>query len=242
VKEYLKLIESSKKATGIPIIASVNCITADEWPKFVKNFESAGADGIELNIAMIPFDPKIKNKDVEDTYTNVVEEVKKYVNIPVSVKIGVMFNNTVRMVHKLSDLGVDAVVLFNRFYRPDIDIEEEKVIYGQGMSSPVEMGQSLRWVSILAGKIKCDIAANTGLHTHEGVIKQLLAGAAATQVCTTLYLNEIPYLQKIIQGLEDWMKRKNYNSISDFKGKISQDYRNVVIFERVQFMKRDFEE
>jgi dihydroorotate dehydrogenase (fumarate) len=146
------------------------------------------------------------------------------------------------MVNDLDKAGVDGVVLFNRFFRPDIDINTEKVVYGEGYSSPVEMGQSLRWVSILAGKVKCDIAANTGIHDYKGVIKQLLAGASAVQICSTLYINEISYLKQIITDIENWMKNKGYNSLNDFRGKISQDYKNVVTFERVQFMKRDFEE
>lgn len=242
VKEYLKLIENAKKSTGIPVIASVNCITPYEWPKFVKDFENAGADGIELNIAKIPFDETMDNREIEAIYVQVLKEVKANVKLPVSVKLGALFTNAIKMVNDLCKSGADAVVLFNRFYRPDIDINKEKVVYGEGYSSPVEMGQSLRWISILSGKVKCDLAANTGIHDYQGVVKQILAGATAVQICSTLYLNEISYLKQMISHLEDWMSSKNYNSLRDFRGKISQDYKNVVTFERVQFMKRDFEE
>jgi dihydroorotate dehydrogenase (fumarate) len=238
VKEYLQLIENSKKMTDVPIIASVNCTTPKEWPQFVKTLENSGADGIELNISIFPKDENMKASDIEDTYVAIIEEVRKYIHIPVAVKLGPLMTNPQRTVMRMCKAGMDAVVLFNRFFRPDIDIESEKVVRDNILSGPEEMTQSLRWVSLLSNRVACDIAANTGIHNAEGAIKQLLAGATTLQVCSTLYNNGIEYIEKIVEGIESWMQGKGYETLSEFRGKISRDTENVAAFERVQFMKK----
>ena len=173
LKEYLDLIKDAKAETSVPIIASINCNTPDEWPKFAAKLEEAGMDRLELNISIMPFDEEASSQDIEDTYIDIVAEVKKNVTVPIAVKIGPMFTNIYGLVNRLDKAGADAVVLFNRFYRPDIDIENEKVVRNNVLSGPEEITQPLRWVSLLAGKVDCDIAGNTGIHTADGMVKHL---------------------------------------------------------------------
>jgi len=242
VKEYLYLIQEAKKHTTVPIIASINCATPNEWPKFATKLEEAGMDGLELNISIMPFDEKISSQEIEDTYVNIVREVKKYVKVPVAVKISPMFTNMIAMIKRLEEAGADAVVLFNRFYRPDIDVDSETVVRGNILSGAEEMTQPLRWVSLLVDRVKIDIAGNTGIHNAEGIIKQVLAGAAATQICSTLYNNGIGYIDTMLFDLGKWMQKHNYTSLSKFQGKIGRDNENVAAFERVQFMKKTLTE
>ncbi len=238
MKEYLELIKTAKAETALPIIASINCITPNEWPKFAAKLEEAGADGIELNISIMPFDNEASSLAIEDTYIAIVKEVKKYVKIPVAVKISPMFTNIPGLVKRLEEAGADAVVLFNRFYRPDIDIENEKVIRKNILSGPEEITQPLRWVSLLSGSVSCDIAGNTGIHTTEGVIKHLMAGADAIQICSVLYKNGVDYIGTMLVELESWLQKKNYSAVSQIQGKVARDGKNRAAFERVQYMRK----
>lgn len=236
--EYLSLIQDAKKETNIPIIASVNCTTPDEWPKFASKLEEAGADGLELNIAIMPFDESVSSLEIEDTYVEIVSEVKKYVSIPVAVKIGPYFTNILSLVKRLERAGADGVVIFNRYFRPDIDINNVKVIRGDVLSSPEEMTLSLRWVSLLSERVSCDITGATGIHDVNGVIKQLLAGAAAVQVCSVLYKKGIKYLESLVSGLDKWGIDHNYAALRQIQGKLGKDEGKVAAFERVQFMRK----
>jgi dihydroorotate dehydrogenase (fumarate) len=238
VNEYIKLIKKVKANASIPVIASINCTTSQEWPAFAKDLQDAGADAIELNIAIFPFDENVESKDIENLYIEIVKEVKSHVTIPVSVKLGNCFTNISRIVSLLDAAGVDGIVLFNRFFRPDIDIDEGKLIFGNYLSEPSEMTQSLRWVGLLSDKVKCDIAASTGIHDYQGVIKQLMAGASATTVCSVLYKKGIPYLKEMISDLESWMKKMHINSLEELHGKINIGGDNSAEFERVQFMRK----
>jgi len=242
LNDYISLIQQAKEETSVPIIASVNCTTPDEWPKFAAKLEDAGADGLELNIAIMPFDDGITSLEIESIYGEIVSEVKKYVTLPIAIKIGPFFTNTLGLVKKLESTGADAVVIFNRFYRPDIDIDNVKVVRGDILSSPEEMTLSLRWVSVLAGRVHCDIAANTGIHDVEGVVKQLLAGASATQICSTLYKNGIKYIERLVSDLESWGKEHNYAALSQFQGKLGHDKGKAAAFERVQYMRKTLTE
>jgi len=238
IKEYLELIKAAKAETELPIIASVNCNTPNEWPKFAVKLEEAGADGIELNISIMPFDSEASSQEIENTYLEIVQEVKKFVNIPIAVKISPMFTNILGLVKGLEEAGADAVVLFNRFYRPDVDIENEKVIRKNVLSGPEEITQSLRWVSLLSDTVSCDIAGNTGIHSAEGVIKHLFVGADAVQICSTLYINGVDYIGTMVDELEKWFQKKNYSSLSQIKGKLGRDGKNAAAFERVQYMRK----
>ena len=242
LQEYLKLIHEAKENIDIPVIGSIHCNTANEWPKFASRLEEAGIDGLELNIAIIPFDENISSQEIEDTYIKIVQEVKKNVSVPVAVKIGPMFTNIINIVKRLEGAGADAVVLFNRFYRPDIDIVNERIKRNRVLSGPEEMTQSLRWVSLLANQVKCDIAGNTGIHDAESVIKHLMVGAAATQICTVLVKNGPSYIDKMLSDLEEWMQTQHYRSIDQFRGEITRNIDNISAFERIQYMKKTLTE
>ncbi|MCD4697810.1 MAG: dihydroorotate dehydrogenase-like protein [Bacteroidales bacterium] len=243
-KEYglnqtLDLIKEAKAYANIPIIASINCISAHEWPQFAKKLEDAGADAIELNIAIFPFDIYVSCGDIADKYIEIVEKVKKYVNIPVSVKMGSYFTNLLQIAHRMDRADVDGLVMFNRYYRPDIDIETEAIVRANILSSPLEVTRSLRWVALLSPQLNCDIAAGTGIHDYSGVVKQLLAGAAATQICSTLYNNGISYIDTILFDLGKWMQKHNYKSISEFQGKVANKEESSQKFERMQFLRNE---
>jgi len=243
-KEYglnqtLDLIKEAKAYANIPIIASINCISAHEWPQFAKKLEDAGADAIELNIAIFPFDIYVSCGDIADKYIEIVEKVKKYVNIPVSVKMGSYFTNLLQIAHRMDRADVDGLVMFNRYYRPDIDIETETIVRANILSSPLEVTRSLRWVALLSPQLNCDIAAGTGIHDYSGVVKQLLAGAAATQICSTLYNNGISYIDTILFDLGKWMQKHNYKSISEFQGKVANKEESSQKFERMQFLRNE---
>jgi len=238
IKGYLKLIHEAKQQTNVPIIASINCVSSHEWPRYAKELVDAGADGIELNVFIVPKDEKISSADIEDLYVKIVEEVRKNVNIPISIKIGPFFSNAFNTTKRLCQAGVNGLVVFNRFYRPDIDIDSEEITRPNYLSCPQEMGQPLRWVSLFSTRVKCDIAGNTGIHDGAGMIKMLLAGASAVQVCSTLYINGLGYIDTMVNDLQKWMTWKGYDKIDDFKGKLTKHHENIAAFERVQFLKQ----
>lgn len=240
--EYLKLIVEAKKTVKIPVIASVNCVSPLEWPKFAAKIQDAGADGLELNIAIFPTSKDLSSQQIEDAYVDILKAVKKEVTIPVAVKIGPFFTNTMAMGFRLAEAGADGLVLFNRFYNPDVDIATVKVVTDNVYSSPDEKSVSMRWIALLsANGITCDLAASTGIHYSIGVAKQLLAGATVAQICTTLYQNGIPYIYEITQGLAEWMKKKGYKEIADFRGLVNKTPENTAGFERLQYMKKNFD-
>lgn len=236
---YLHLIQRAKKETGIPIIASVNCFSAGNWVKFACNIQDAGADALELNIAThLPYDETLEDNHIEQKIKDIVERVKKEVKIPVAVKIGHFYTNLIRTAGILERAGADGLVIFNRFYRPDIDIDKLEVISDNNLSSPKEITYSLRWVGVLSQHVSCNIAASTGIHNYEGVVKQLLAGATVAQICSVLYRHGFQEISKILNGLEDWMKSKRFESIDDFRGRITDSQLNCAKFEQIQFIQK----
>ncbi len=237
IDQYEKLISDSKKSVDIPIIASINCVTEFEWELYSSEFEKAGADAIELNIFYNETDPNISSTEIINRYCSIVKKVKSTVSIPVSVKITDHFTNIARVVNKLIKAGADGIVMFNRFYSPDIDIENEKVIAASSLSSSSEFSSSLRWIGILADDYSEDFAATTGIHNGEAIIKQLLVGASAVQIASILYKDGISAISGLIETIEDWMKRKGYNTIEDFKGEMSQcEVADPFSYERFQFI------
>lgn len=239
VDDYLQLIKEAKDAVDMPIIASINCVSADEWMDFASNIENAGADAIELNINIVPTERDMSSAKLEDTYFHIIRKIKKKVKIPIAVKIGCHFTNLVAFVDMLYASGADGVVLFNRFYEPDIDIERLKIVSAEVFSTPANIRQSLRWVGILSAKIaNVQISASTGIHDGEAVVKQLLAGSTSVQVCSSLYKNGFERLIDMIDYLKTWMDKKGYNKISDFNGLLNySNLSNPAQYERSQFMK-----
>lgn len=242
LEKYLEFIGTLKKESDVPIIASINCVTSEGWPKFATAIQEAGADAIELNIAIFPFNATQDSTDIEQRYVDILTAVKKQVTIPVSVKFGYYFTNLCSVANKLVDAGADGLVLFNRYFRPDIDIKTLGIVADNYLSNPTETNIPLRWIALMTGnKLNCDLVASTGVHSHEQVIKQILVGAKAVQLCSTLYINGNHYIRQIEDGLNKWMEENRFTSLDDFRGKSLSSQTTDVSFERVQFMKRDFE-
>lgn len=238
VDNYLKLIRDAKAAVKIPVIASINCISASDWISFAKSIQDAGADGIELNIFILPSDPKNDAARNENEYFEIIQSIRKQVSIPIAVKISYYFSGLANTALKLSWTGINGMVLFNRFFSPDIDIDKLKVTATNVFSHPDELSISLRWVAMLSSRLHCDIAASTGIHSGAAVIKQLLAGARATQVVSVLYKNGFGHINTMLNELEAWMDKHNFSSLKDFNGRMSiKEIENPAAFERVQFMK-----
>ena len=239
VEEYLKLIREAKRAVSIPIIASINCVSAADWSQFAKRVEEAGADAIELNIYLFPNKKDISAEELENKYYAIVRKVKSLIKIPIAVKIGSQFTNHPAFVEQLSANGASAVVLFNRFYEPDIDIQEMKITSSEVFSNPTNIRNSLRWVGLISESVNgIQISASTGVHSGEAAIKQLLASATTVQICSVIYKNGTSEINKILNDLTDWMTQKNFKTIKDFRGKMSsKSIANPSVYERAQFMK-----
>lgn len=238
IHAYLKLIEESKKAVSIPVIASINCVTPWEWPKFAAEIEKSGADGMELNIFIPPTNINLTGYKIEETYMDIIHEVRKNVEIPIAVKVGFYFTSLYRTLYKISNLDINSLVLFNRYFRPDIDIDNLRVVAQNVFSSPHEITLTLRWIALLYGKIDKELIAATGIHDYQGVIKQILAGATAVQICSTLYKNGLGYIRNILDDVRQWMTQKGYSNLTSFRGLVARNEGNTAAFERVQFMKK----
>jgi dihydroorotate dehydrogenase (fumarate) len=237
-REYIDLVRESKSAVSIPVIASLNCVSAEWWADYAIQLEAVGADALELNIAIMPSDPKRSSDEIERLYFRVLEEVKKRIDIPIAVKIDPYFTCTARVADEFGKRGASALVLFNRLYQFDINIDKLELASGYRFSSPEEMNTSLRWIALLAGRVKCDLAASTGVHDGVGVIKQLLAGASVAQICSTLYLNGLEQIDRILGYLENWMEEHNFDSVDQMRGKMSQMQSDrPELYDRLQYVK-----
>jgi dihydroorotate dehydrogenase (fumarate) len=238
VDAYVRLMREAKERVAIPVIASIHCVSVGAWTEFAKRAEDVGVDALELNVYVTPADRRLNARDNERLYVDIVKAVKKAASLPVALKIGRPFSSLPEMATELGYAGVDALVLFNRFRRIDFDIEKLALVPGNLLSSPDEMAVPLRWVSLLSGDVDYDIAATTGVHDGKGVVKQLLAGARAVQICSALYQKGVGHIAAMLAEVEDWMKRHGHASIDDFRGKLSQEAsKNPAAYERLQFMK-----
>ncbi len=236
---YLDLIRTAKQAVNIPIVASINCVSdSNKWISFAKKIEQAGADALELNIFILPSDPTKQGNENEKIYFDIVEKVSKVISIPISLKISYYFSGLAEFVTRLSWTDIKGLVLFNRFYSPDIDIDKLEVKSSFVFSKPSDLSIPLRWVAMLSPHIKCDIAASTGIHDGESLIKMLLAGAQVVQIASVLYKKGFQEIGVMSKKLTAWMEDNNFNSLDDFRGKLNTaDYNNPAAYERVQFMK-----
>jgi dihydroorotate dehydrogenase (fumarate) len=238
LSSYLSLIREAKNELLIPVIASVNCVTAGEWEGFAKKIEESGADAIELNIAILPYDDKISSEDIEARYFDIVDRIKSVVKIPVAVKIGSYFTNPARFIKQLDESDVNGIVLFNRFFNPDIDIEDLEIITTNLYSSEEELSRTLRWLAIMGGKTTADLAASTGIHSGEAMIKAMLAGAKVVEVSSAIYQKGLPVVQQMLTVLENWMDKKSFKTTDQFVGKMSQyNMKDPGVYERIQFMR-----
>jgi dihydroorotate dehydrogenase (fumarate) len=238
LKHYLQLISDAKAQLSIPVIASINCITSQEWGFFAKKIEAAGADALELNMFMSPTDLSQTSTDNESTYFDIITRVTQKISIPVSVKISPYFSNLGGMIRDISFSGVKGIVLFNRFYTPDIDINKE-IIHGTNvLSHETDYLLPLRWVAMMSNRVNCDLASSTGIHSWESAVKMILAGGQAVQVASALYEKGFGFIEEINQQMAAWMTAHHYEKIDNFRGKLSQENSvNPAEFERVQFMK-----
>ncbi|MFN8239665.1 MAG: dihydroorotate dehydrogenase-like protein [Bacteroidales bacterium] len=238
LSSYLKLISDAKKAIDIPVIASINCRSNEDWQYFAKKIQEAGADALELNIYVLPSDPAVKPGDNEKVYFDIIKEVLKYVTIPVSVKTGYYFSSLSYTLGLLSESGISGLTMFNRPYNPDIDIDTMHLSSSNMLSTEHEYQNTLRWVALLSGHLKCDIAASSGIHDWQTVVKQLLAGADVVQAVSLFYRHGFGVIPELLHGIEKWMGVHGYKSINDFKGLLSsRNINNPAAYERVQFIR-----
>lgn len=238
VEKYLDLIRQAKSECNIPIIASINCYKVSRWIDFAKSIEEAGADALELNIFLINTG-EYGDRYLEESYVNIVREIKKVINIPIIIKIARTVSNLPGLVEKLEALGVSAVVLFNRFYQLDIDINAMEITSGPVFSNPSDFSETLRWTAITSSYVPdLNIACSYGVHKWEDIIKGLLAGATSIQLCSVLYEEGVNIIPEMITCLEEWMSQNNYTSIEEFRGKLNySNIPNPGLYERAQFMK-----
>jgi dihydroorotate dehydrogenase (fumarate) len=236
--EYLKHIAKAKESVNIPIIASLNGSSVGGWTQYAKAIEQAGADALELNIYYIPTDMKLTANDVEQTYLDILKAVKNEIKIPVAVKLSPFFTNFANMAARLDEAGANGMVLFNRFYQPDIDLESLEIKPNILLSTPMAMRVPLRWIALLYGRVKANMAATSGIHRASDVLKMLMAGADVTMLCSALIRHGVRQIGVIERDLVAWMDEHDYTSVSQLKGSLSQkNCANPTAFERAQYMK-----
>ena len=237
VTKYLNLISECKKEVDVPIIASVNCISSHEWVPFARRIEEAGADALELNIFIMPSDLNRTSQENEKMYFEIIDSVVSVAKIPVAVKLSYYFTNLASMIKQISERGVKGIVLFNRFFEPDFDLDTFTVVPTNVLSSPSDLGKSLRWIAIMSERVNCDLCASTGVHDGKAVIKQILAGAKAVQIASAIYRKGPKVIGEMLEEIKNWMNEKGFNSLDDFRGRMSQSRSlNPAVYERAQFM------
>lgn len=237
-EDYLDHIRKAKEAVDIPVIASLNGSSIGGWIDYAKGMEEAGADALELNVYFIPTDMDSSPAEIEQTYLDILQAVKSAVSLPVAIKLGPFFSNMAYMAKRLDEAGADAMVLFNRFYQPDMDLEALEVRPNVLLSTPQALRLPLRWIAILYGRVKSNLAATSGIHTSHDVLKVLMAGADIAMVCSVLLRQGIGCIKTIEAGLTQWMQEHEYESVDQMKGSMSQqNCEDPTAFERAQYMR-----
>ncbi|HEX9242876.1 MAG TPA: dihydroorotate dehydrogenase-like protein [Anaeromyxobacter sp.] len=235
--EYLSLVERAKKALRIPVIASVNCCASGSWTEYAHDIEQAGADALEVNLYAVEADPSVSSAEVEARYLDVVTRIRAAVRIPIAVKLSPYFTSLAHFAARLDAAGANGLVLFNRFMQPDISLEKLAATQSLSLSSPGEALVPLRWIAILYGRVKADLAASTGVYDAPGVLKQLLAGAKVVQLASTLVKSGIPHLGKIAVGVEEWLDKRGFGSVEAARGAVSQKaIQDPGAYERAQYV------
>lgn len=237
MEKHFTLIREAKKVLSIPVIGSINCCTHDNWLMYARRFQEAGCDALELNMAIYPFEVTLSSDDVERTFCNIIQSLKKIITIPISIKISHYFTDLAKTVQQLSWMGLGAITIFNKSQQVDIDIEGEKLCNADSLSHPGELYDTIRWTAVLNKKMRCDLSATTGVNTPEDVVKLILAGAKTVQVASCLYRNGIEYMGELNKGLRLWMEKKGYENIGQFYGKLAlKPNENASMLLRTQFM------
>ncbi len=236
--EHLLNIRKAKESLSIPLIASLNAVDNETWLKYAKLIEHTGADAIELNFYQIPSDFNKTSKEVEDDQINIVKEIRKSISIPISVKLSSDYSNILNFIKRLDQADVEAVVLFNSFFQPDIDINKEAHIKTSHLSNDGDYKKSLRYAGLLFENIHADICSSHGIFTGEDVIRMLLSGSTCVQVVSTLYKNGLGQIAKMKQEIVEWMDSKNYETIAAFRGKLSKSnlVSNPFVYKRAQYV------
>jgi dihydroorotate dehydrogenase (fumarate) len=236
--DYLEHIRKAKEAIDIPVIASLNGVSTGGWTSYARRFQEAGADAVELNVYFIPTSFYLMSYDVEDLYVKLLKEVKRHVTIPVAMKLSPYFSAMPHMASMLDSEGADALVLFNRFYQPDVDIEELEVTPNLQLSTPVEMRLPMRWIAILYGHVDCSMALTSGIHSPEDIIKALMVGANVANVCSVLLKEGVGKIDELLQGVTTWMEEHEYHSVEQMLGSMSHKaVPEPAAFERANYMK-----
>jgi dihydroorotate dehydrogenase (fumarate) len=237
-EEYLEHIRKLKESVSIPIIGSINGVTDGGWVEYAKLIEQAGADALELNVYYIPTDVNMTSDDIEQTYFDIVKDVRNQVKIPIAVKLSPFFTSIPNVALRLEKIGVNGLVLFNRFYQPDINLESLNVEPGVILSNSDALRLPLRWIAILHKKVKADLAASTGVHTAEDVLKLTMAGADVTMMCSALLRHGAKKIREVLTGVQQWMVEHEYASLNDMRGSMSHhSVADPSSFERANYMK-----
>lgn len=239
VKGFVELIRESKKRTDIPVIASINCATEGKWMDYARKIQEAGADALELNIFFLPTNPKVEGNDIVDKYLHLIEKIVSSLDIPVSVKLSLRFTNILNITQQIYFRRAKGVVMYNRFFEPDINIDTMEYTVAEGVSSPKELHNSLRDIAVTSAIVpNLDISASTGIHSGEDVIKAILAGAKTTQLCSTILKNGMGVIGQINDFVTSWMDRNTFDDLDDFRGLMNKKVRlDDPALERVQYMK-----
>lgn len=238
LEKHFRMIREAKQRLTIPVIGSINCFSYENWLTYAKKFEEVGCDALELNMAILPYETTLSVDDVDRTYNQIINTLRKSVKIPISIKVGVYFTDMAKQMQQLSWMGIQGVTMFNKSVEVDIDIENETMKTASYLSTPEDMYNTLRWIAILSKKMRCDLSASTGVYTADDVVKMLLAGATSVQVVSCLYKNGIDTLRELNEGLQRWMEKKGYDSIAKFRGKLAvQPTDKASVALRTQFMK-----
>lgn len=236
-RDYLRVVEEAKARVDIPVIASLNCVTPRWWLGYARQLAEAGADALELNVSALPTAPGRRGPEVEQLYEDVVGGVREATGLPLAVKIGPYFSSLPNMALRLSAAGADALVLFNRFYQLDIDVRRLELRAGYRFSTRAELSLPLRWIALLAGRIRCQLSATTGVHEADDAIKLLLAGADTVQLCSTLYLHGLDRLTYILDGLHTFMRQQGLDDLASFRGRLAQSASDRgEAYERLQYI------
>ena len=236
-REHLMWVEETRRAVNMPIFASLNAVSPGAWTSYAKQLEETGIAGLEINYYIVATDPDVPGSDLEKALLDIVGAVVNEVSIPVSVKLSPYYTSTPHVVRELERRGAKAVVMFNRFLQPDIDVDDEAITNEMAYSTPQEMKVPLRWVALLYGRTGLDLALNTGVHSGRDIAKALLAGASVVQVASACLQNGLPYISTMLLDLQGWMEEKGYESLDDFRGKVSQkNVPDAFGFERAQYM------
>jgi dihydroorotate dehydrogenase (fumarate) len=237
-REHVMWVEKARQAVKMPLLASLNASSMGVWVDYARQLESAGVDGLELNMYAVETDPNTAAADIEKRSLDVIAAVKSAVRKPVAVKLSPWYTSVANFAAKAVEAGASGLVLFNRFYQPTIDTDHEKLKISLDLSSPSEARLPLRWTAILSGEVTADIASSTGVHSGEDVIRMILAGAKAVQTVSTLYLHGLNHIEALNRQVSEWMDSKGYGSVADFRGKVSKEKTaDPWAFERAQYVK-----